>query len=60
MPDSSKTPRYRVVPDPRKPGRFRVKDRVSGNLVGISFPTQCLADRGAARRNTRHTEGQGR
>lgn len=60
MPTSQQQPRYRVVPDPRKLGRFRVKDRLSGNLVGISFPTQRLADRGAARRNARHTEGQGR
>jgi hypothetical protein len=53
-------PRYRVVPDPKRPSRYRVKDRLSGNLVGISFPTRRLADRSADRRNTRHSESQGR
>jgi hypothetical protein len=53
-------PRYHVVPDPKRPSHYRVKDRLSGNLVSISFPSRRLADRSADRRNTRRSEGQGR
>lgn len=56
MPDTPRQPRYRVVPDPHRPERFRVKDRLSGNLVGVSFPTRRLADRSADRRNNRQED----
>lgn len=56
MPPKARNLRYHVVPDPQRPGHFRVKDQRSTHLVGISFPSQRLAARSATRRNNRQED----
>jgi hypothetical protein len=60
MPPKARKLRYHAVPDPRRPGHFRVKDSRSTHLVGVSFPNERLAARAATRRNNRRDDEGGR